>query len=141
MHGTSAPSHQIGDEARRRQNVYRRVASSHSSAQLLGPLPRALHAATSLRAIRVALWNREVVFCSPSKGKLRLPSVEYEEIWKENELYHRIVSFLMISEKNLVKQTCRGAYCPLLQEKDFQLPSIIFKKFSFPQPSYSKRHY
>ena len=36
--------------------------------------------------IRVALWNREVVFCSPSKSKLRLPSVEIGEIWKENQL-------------------------------------------------------
>ena len=34
--------------------------------------------------VRVALWNGEVVFCSPNEGKLCLASVKYEEIWKEN---------------------------------------------------------
>ena len=29
------------------------------------------------RLFRVALWNREVVFCSPSKGKLRLPKAPF----------------------------------------------------------------
>ena len=50
VHGTSAPSHQIGDKARRRQNVYRMGVILSFLSTTLGALP--LHATTSLRDVQ-----------------------------------------------------------------------------------------
>ena len=51
--------------------------------------------------IRAALCNGdEVVFRSPLEGKLRLPCVKYEEIWKETRVLYRIVSLMLTSKES-----------------------------------------